>query len=118
PMCRDRLRALYCVNTRIWRRSLLMQLDNVKSMMRYRPPNGTAGLARSRVNGSNRVPFPPARIKVNTTLTNEFPQKLTTESQRTQRKNSEKKKIKLASDTSKGGMIFSAFSVFSSLCSL
>ena len=36
--------------------SLLMQLESVKSMMRYSPPNGTAGLARSRVSGSSRVP--------------------------------------------------------------
>src|SRR5258705_10344967 len=29
-------------------------------MMRYLPPNGTAGLARSRVSGWSRVPCPPA----------------------------------------------------------
>ena len=29
-------------------------------MMRYFPPNGTAGLARSLVSGKSRVPFPPA----------------------------------------------------------
>ncbi len=40
------------------RSPLLMQLDRVKSMMRYSPPNGTAGLARSRVSGSSRVPRP------------------------------------------------------------
>ena len=33
-----------------------------------RPPNGTAGLARSRVSGSNRDPFPPARITANTSF--------------------------------------------------
>src|SRR5438874_1367147 len=58
-MCRSRLRALYWVSTRMRRRPLLMQLDRVKSTMRYRPPKGTAGLARSRVNGrlagGNRV---------------------------------------------------------------
>src|SRR6185295_5208628 len=31
-------------------------------MMRYRPPKGTAGLARSAVNGCRRAPTPPARI--------------------------------------------------------
>lgn len=36
-----------------------------KSMMRKMPPNGTAGLARSRVSGSNRDPLPPAKITVN-----------------------------------------------------
>src|ERR1017187_10044382 len=68
-MCRSRLRALYCVNTRIRRRSLLRQLESGKSTMRYRPPNGTAGLARSRVSGSRRVPLPPARINVRTFFT-------------------------------------------------
>src|SRR3569833_551848 len=29
--------------------------------MRYMPPNGTAGLARSAVNGIRRLPSPPAR---------------------------------------------------------
>src|SRR5262249_26275537 len=64
-----RLRALYCVSTSARRKPLLMQLDKVKSMMRYRPPKGTAGLARSRVRGSSRVPLPPARIKVSTSFT-------------------------------------------------
>src|SRR5579872_5468969 len=30
-------------------------------MMRYLPPKGTAGLARSLVSGESRVPLPPAR---------------------------------------------------------
>src|ERR1700691_3752556 len=38
----------------------LMKLLRTKSMMRYFPPKGTAGLARSLVSGYNRVPFPPA----------------------------------------------------------
>src|SRR5882672_1653597 len=38
------------------------QLLSVKSMMRYRPPKGTAGLARSAVNGCRRDPTPPARM--------------------------------------------------------
>src|ERR1700676_1023054 len=37
-----------------------MQLESVMSMMRYSPPNGTAGFARSRVSGHNRSPCPPA----------------------------------------------------------
>src|SRR5262245_46832640 len=68
-MWRLRLRALYCVSTRQRRSSLLTQLDSVKSTMRYSPPNGTAGLARSRVSGSRRVPLPPARIRVRTSFT-------------------------------------------------
>ena len=34
-------------------------------MMRYAPPNGTAGLALSRVSGSSRDPFPPASTTAN-----------------------------------------------------
>src|SRR5438094_6035878 len=68
-MCRCKLRALYCVSTSMRRRPLLRQLESVKSTIRYCPPNGTAGLARSRVRGSSRVPLPPARTKVKTSLT-------------------------------------------------
>src|SRR5437667_7300890 len=38
-----------------------MQLESVTSMIRYTPPKGTAGLARSRVSGQRRSPWPPAR---------------------------------------------------------
>src|ERR1035438_2701982 len=38
----------------------LTRLDRTKSTMRYWPPNGTAGLARSFVSGYRRVPLPPA----------------------------------------------------------
>src|SRR5215813_7687013 len=38
------------------------QLLSVKSMIRYRPPKGTAGFALSAVNGCNREPIPPARM--------------------------------------------------------
>src|SRR5579885_767759 len=38
-----------------------MQLLSVKSMIRYFPPNGTAGLARYWVKGNIRSPLPPAR---------------------------------------------------------
>src|SRR3990170_1057211 len=43
-----------------------MQLLRVKSMIRYLPPNGTAGLARCAVKGCSRSPRPPARIIVST----------------------------------------------------
>src|SRR2546428_12556937 len=42
----------------------LIQLLRVKSMIRYLPPKGTAGLARSAVNGWRRSPRPPDRIMV------------------------------------------------------
>ncbi|CAH1549082.1 hypothetical protein THOE12_10188 [Vibrio rotiferianus] len=35
---------------------------SVKSMMRYFPPNGTAGLALSSVSGLSLDPIPPAKI--------------------------------------------------------
>src|SRR4029453_7455334 len=38
------------------------QLDSVKSMMRYFPAKGTAGLARFSVSTPSREPSPPARI--------------------------------------------------------
>src|ERR1700683_379490 len=44
----------------------LMKLLRTKSMMRYLPPKGTAGFARSLVSGYNRVPFPPASTIPNT----------------------------------------------------
>src|SRR5258708_1280245 len=57
---------LNCVSTLILRNPELMKLLMTKSMIRYRPPNGTAGLARSRVSGYSRSPIPPARIMVRT----------------------------------------------------
>ena len=36
------------------------QLDKGKSMIRYFPPNGTAGLATVSVKVPNRLPWPPA----------------------------------------------------------
>src|SRR5512136_2208863 len=39
----------------------LMKLLMTKSMIRYFPPKGTAGLALLDVNGLNRSPAPPAR---------------------------------------------------------
>src|SRR5574341_959484 len=38
------------------------KLLSTKSMMRYLPPNGTAGLVRKSVSGANRSPRPPAMI--------------------------------------------------------
>src|SRR4051812_38360005 len=54
---------LYWVNTYTARMPELAMFDSTKSMMRYRPPNGTAGFARSRVSGESREPLPPAMIK-------------------------------------------------------
>ena len=39
-----------------------MKLLSTKSTIRYLPPKGTAGLARSLVSGKRRVPLPPARM--------------------------------------------------------
>ena len=61
-MCRSRLIALYWVKTNSFRSPLLIQLDSAKSTIRYPPANGTAGFARSRVNGSSREPLPPASM--------------------------------------------------------
>src|SRR6516164_7739407 len=52
---------LYCVAMKILRSPELMQLDSVKSTIRYGPPNMTDGLAWSRVSGESRSPAPPAR---------------------------------------------------------
>src|SRR5580698_7695981 len=59
-MCRFSDSALYCVRMYTRRRSELMQLERVMSMMRYCPAKGTAGFARSRVRGKRRSPAPPA----------------------------------------------------------
>src|ERR1035437_3956386 len=45
-----------------------MKLLNTKSIIRYLPPKGTAGLARSLVSGPNRIPLPPARTMPNTRI--------------------------------------------------
>src|ERR1700752_2459038 len=55
-------RGLYWVRTTTSLMSELTQLDSVKSMIRYLPPNGTAGLARSWERIERRSPSPPARI--------------------------------------------------------
>ncbi len=53
---------LYCVSTKIFVMSELMQFDTGMSTRRYLPPSGTAGLDRIRVKGNKRVPAPPPRI--------------------------------------------------------
>src|SRR5580704_6110847 len=59
-MWRSRLWLLYWVSTQILRMPPLARLDSAKSISRYSPPKGTAGLARSAVSGLRRVPAPPA----------------------------------------------------------
>ena len=62
PMWSFSERGLYWVRTTTSSMSELTQFDSVKSMIRYLPPNGTAGLARSRDRIDRRSPSPPARI--------------------------------------------------------
>src|ERR1051325_2552693 len=50
------------------RKPELMQLDIGMSTMRDLPPSGTAGLARSLVNGKSREPWPPPMITQSTLL--------------------------------------------------
>ena len=50
----------YCVKTPTVSMSELTQLDSGKSMMRYFPPNGTAGFAMWDVRMPKRLPWPPA----------------------------------------------------------
>src|SRR3954469_23236144 len=45
-----------------------MKFESTKSMIRYLPPNGTAGFERARVSGSSRVPLPPAMTNARTWL--------------------------------------------------
>ena len=55
-------RGLYWVSTTTFVMSEFEQLESVKSMIRYLPPNGTAGFARSEDRIERRSPSPPARI--------------------------------------------------------
>src|SRR5208283_5664635 len=50
------------------RRPELMQLEMGISTRRYLPANGTAGLARSLVNGNRRLPCPPPMMTDKTAL--------------------------------------------------
>src|SRR3954451_11840367 len=59
-MCRSRLWLLYWVRTAICSTPALTRFDRAKSISRYSPANGTAGLARSAVSGASRLPSPPA----------------------------------------------------------
>src|SRR3954470_20887684 len=63
PMWSFRERGLYCVSTTTLSMPELTQFDSVKSMIRYLPPNGTAGLARTDDRIERRSPSPPARIR-------------------------------------------------------
>src|SRR5215213_7680841 len=60
-MCRSSECDLYWVRTAICRMPALARLERTKSIRHAVPPNGTAGLARSAVNGISRFPSPPAR---------------------------------------------------------
>src|SRR6476646_9210370 len=62
PMWSFSERGLYWVRTTTLSMSELTQFDSVKSMIRYLPPKGTAGLARTDERIERRSPSPPARI--------------------------------------------------------
>src|SRR5215203_1517583 len=66
-------RGLYWVRTTTSSSPELTQLDSVKSMIRYLPPNGTAGFARTDDRIESRSPSPPARITAITGFTNGRP---------------------------------------------
>src|SRR5260221_9376355 len=80
PCCRSRSQGLpmpiwscnewgrYWVNTATSEMPELTQLLRAKSMMRYLPANGTAGLARFCERRLNRSPWPPARMMASTLL--------------------------------------------------
>src|SRR4029450_10919518 len=63
PMWSLSERGLYWVRTRTSSMSELTQFDSVKSMIRYLPPKGTAGLARTEDRIDSRSPSPPARMR-------------------------------------------------------
>jgi len=63
-------RGLYWVSTTTSSTPEFTQLDRVKSMIRYLPPNGTAGFARMEDRIDRRSPSPPARITAITGFTN------------------------------------------------
>src|SRR6202050_3376504 len=54
----------------------LMKLLRTKSIIRYFPPKGTAGLARSLVKGKRRVPLPPASTMPRTRMRIDFQPRL------------------------------------------
>src|SRR5678815_5611385 len=69
PMWSFSERGLYWVRTRTSSTSELTQFDRVKSMIRYLPPNGTAGLARTDERIDRRSPSPPARMSASVHFT-------------------------------------------------
>src|SRR5699024_9839881 len=60
PMCELRRRGWYWVNTPTVSTPELIQLLSGKSIIRYFPPNATAGFATFSVNTPNLLPWPPA----------------------------------------------------------
>src|SRR5215510_8469345 len=67
-MCRLSEALWNCVSTNTFVTPELMQLDSAMSMRRTRPATGTAGLARSRVSGKRRVPWPPPMMMATTSF--------------------------------------------------
>src|SRR5581483_7036955 len=63
----------YCVSTATLYRPELTTFDSAKSMIRYFPANGTAGLARFSPRTLSRLPSPPARISVSTSIAASLP---------------------------------------------
>src|SRR3970040_2734669 len=68
---------LYCVSTYVLRKPELRQFDKAKSIIRYLPPNGTAGLLLKAVRGYNLSPCPPAKSIVTVSLRIDEPGKTT-----------------------------------------
>ena len=73
PMWSLSERGLYWVSTTTSSMPELTQFDSVKSMIRYLPPNGTAGFARTEDRIDSRSPSPPARTTAITGLTKRCP---------------------------------------------
>ena len=63
PMCWWSEVGRYWVSTPMSSMPEFTQFESVKSMMRYLPPKGTAGLARRSDSRHRRLPIPPARMK-------------------------------------------------------
>src|SRR5678815_4045075 len=61
-MCSFKEGGRYCVRSITLAIPEFAQLESVKSMMRYLPAKGTAGLARLWVRTPSREPSPPARM--------------------------------------------------------
>src|SRR3972149_3407349 len=61
PICADRERGVYWVRMATLKMPELTQLERTKSIIRYRPAKGTAGLALSAERIESLSPAPPAR---------------------------------------------------------